>query len=114
MHRDSSWSLEIRELRRAQYIACPCILSVRGRSGETGRRAGLKIRWGSLPVWVRFPPPAPSFSSTDRDTLELRRALKRPTRRTRLPLSVTARSSGGDSCTLPAAHTNLSEILRRI
>jgi hypothetical protein len=30
-----------------------------GRSGETGRRAGLKIPWGSLPVWVRFPPPAP-------------------------------------------------------
>ena len=31
-----------------------------GRSGETGRRAGLKIPWGSLPVRVRFPPPAPS------------------------------------------------------
>jgi hypothetical protein len=29
------------------------------RSGETGRRAGLKIPWGSPPVWVRFPPPAP-------------------------------------------------------
>ena len=31
-----------------------------GRSGETGRRAGLKIQWGSLLVWVRVPPPAPS------------------------------------------------------
>ena len=30
-----------------------------GRSGETGRRAGLKIPWGSPPVRVRFPPPAP-------------------------------------------------------
>ena len=29
------------------------------RSGETGRRAGLKIPWGSPPVRVRFPPPAP-------------------------------------------------------
>jgi hypothetical protein len=28
------------------------------RSGETGRRAGLKIPWGSPPVRVRFPPPA--------------------------------------------------------
>src|SRR4030095_897607 len=32
--------------------------STTGRSGETGRRAGLKIPWGSPPVWVRFPPPA--------------------------------------------------------
>src|SRR5215472_13542751 len=31
------------------------------RSGETGRRAGLKIPWGLLPVRVRFPPPAPRF-----------------------------------------------------
>ncbi len=31
-----------------------------GRSGETGRRAGLKIPWGSPPVWVQFPPPAPT------------------------------------------------------
>jgi hypothetical protein len=30
------------------------------RSGETGRRAGLKIPWGSLPVRVRPPPPAPN------------------------------------------------------
>ena len=28
------------------------------RSGGTGRRAGLKIRWGSRPVWVRLPPSA--------------------------------------------------------
>ena len=28
------------------------------RSGGTGRRAGLKIRWGASPVWVRFPPSA--------------------------------------------------------
>jgi hypothetical protein len=33
-----------------------------GRSGETGRRAGLKIPWGSPPVRVRFPPPAPANS----------------------------------------------------
>src|SRR4051794_29623367 len=33
----------------------------RGRSGETGRRAGLKIRWGLPPVRVRFPPPAPAI-----------------------------------------------------
>jgi hypothetical protein len=32
------------------------------RSGEIGRRAGLKIPWGSPPVWVRFPPPAPAFA----------------------------------------------------
>ena len=31
------------------------------RSGETGRRAGLKIPWGLPPVWVRFPPPAPTL-----------------------------------------------------
>ena len=30
----------------------------RSRSGGTGRRAGLKIRWGASPVWVRFPPSA--------------------------------------------------------
>jgi hypothetical protein len=29
------------------------------RSGETGRRAGLKIPRGASLVWVRFPPPAP-------------------------------------------------------
>ena len=28
------------------------------RSGGTGRRAGLKIQWGSSPVWVRLPPSA--------------------------------------------------------
>ena len=38
------------------------------RSGETGRRAGLKIPWGSPPVWVRFPPPAPIESSDFSDT----------------------------------------------
>src|SRR5207247_8276955 len=27
-------------------------------SGGTGRRAGLKIRWGASPVWVRLPPSA--------------------------------------------------------
>jgi hypothetical protein len=31
------------------------------RSGETGRRAGLKIPRGLRLVWVRFPPPAPRF-----------------------------------------------------
>ena len=37
------------------------------RSGETGRRAGLKIPWGSLPVSVRFRPPAPTNQQlTDR------------------------------------------------
>ena len=30
------------------------------RSGGTGRRAGLKIRFASRRVWVRFPPPAPT------------------------------------------------------
>ena len=39
---------------RAPILTC--------RSGETGRRAGLKIPWGSPPVWVRFPPPAPAFA----------------------------------------------------
>ncbi|SSC13068.1 protein of unknown function [Mesotoga infera] len=29
------------------------------RGGETGRRNGLKIRWGEGSVWVRFPSPAP-------------------------------------------------------
>ena len=29
-----------------------------GRSGGTGRRAGLKIRWGASSVWVRLPPSA--------------------------------------------------------
>ena len=37
--------------------------SFRRRSGETGRRAGLKIPWGLRPVRVRFPPPAPPNSS---------------------------------------------------
>lgn len=36
------------------------IINVSGRSGGTGRRAGLKIPWGSNPVRVRFPPPAPT------------------------------------------------------
>jgi hypothetical protein len=47
-------------------------ICLRGRSGETGRRAGLKIPWGSLPVWVRFPPPAPKpqhFHRSDRGVL---------------------------------------------
>ena len=30
------------------------------RSGGTGRRSRLKICRGSLPVWVRLPPPGPS------------------------------------------------------
>ena len=38
-------------------------LNNEGRSGETGRRAGFKIPWGSLPVWVRVPPPAPHSST---------------------------------------------------
>ncbi len=42
-----------------------------GRSGETGRRAGFKIPWGSLPVWVRVPPPAPR-NSTVLDLLAFR------------------------------------------
>jgi hypothetical protein len=33
------------------------------RSGGTGRRSRLKICRGSLPVWVRLPPPGPFFSS---------------------------------------------------
>src|SRR5918994_951771 len=33
------------------------------RSGETGRRAGLKIRWALPPVWVRPPPPAPTLTT---------------------------------------------------
>jgi hypothetical protein len=41
-----------------------------GRSGGTGRRAGLKIRFASRRVWVRFPPPAPcscsDLQTTDR------------------------------------------------
>ena len=27
---------------------------------RNGRRNGLKIRWGAIPVWVRVPPPVPS------------------------------------------------------
>ena len=42
------------------------IISFARRSGETGRRAGLKIRWGLPPVWVRFPPPAPISQSLTR------------------------------------------------
>src|SRR5215467_1230721 len=30
------------------------------RSGGTGRRSRLKICRGSLPVWVRLPPPGPT------------------------------------------------------
>ena len=26
---------------------------------RNGRRNGLKIRWGAIPVWVRVPPPVP-------------------------------------------------------
>src|SRR4051812_16423664 len=40
-------------LPRKPYFDCR-------RSGETGRRAGLRIPWGSPPVRVRFPPPAPN------------------------------------------------------
>src|SRR5262249_13999513 len=39
----------------------PAGLVSQSRSGETGRRAGLKIPWGLPPVRVRFPPPAPYF-----------------------------------------------------
>jgi hypothetical protein len=39
------------------------LLSYRfSRSGGTGRRSRLKICRGSLPVWVRLPPPGPSPS----------------------------------------------------
>src|SRR5262245_49058664 len=42
---------------------CTALASLRSpfecRSGETGRRAGLKIPFGSPRVWVRPPPPAP-------------------------------------------------------
>ena len=40
----------------------PHLLFRQRRSGETGRRAGLKIPWGSPPVRVRFPPPAPAVA----------------------------------------------------
>jgi hypothetical protein len=43
---------------------------VTGRSGGTGRRNGLKIRRGSLLVWVRPPPSAPATPfSTDSPVL---------------------------------------------
>jgi hypothetical protein len=41
------------------------------RSGETGRRAGLKIPFPSLGVWVQFPPPAPFDSANPFDTASL-------------------------------------------
>src|SRR5689334_16793895 len=34
------------------------------RSGGTGRRSRLKICRGSLPVWVRLPPPGPSLQTS--------------------------------------------------
>ena len=44
----------------ADVLTCQTRDAYHGRrSGETGRRAGLKIRWGLPPVRVRFPPPAP-------------------------------------------------------
>ena len=40
------------------------LLSIQfSRSGGTGRRSRLKICRGSLPVWVRLPPPGPSFQA---------------------------------------------------
>src|SRR6058998_3681058 len=36
----------------------PVVPLALSRSGGIGRRAGLKIRWGASPVWVRFPPSA--------------------------------------------------------
>jgi len=48
-------------LGSACYTRCPAagLRPAPGRSGGTGRRAGLKIRFASRRVWVRFPPPAP-------------------------------------------------------
>src|SRR6516162_10652622 len=37
-------------------------VAVLSRSGGTGRRSRLKICRGSLPVWVRLPPPGLSLS----------------------------------------------------
>src|SRR5258708_11658786 len=41
------------------------------RSGGTGRRSSLKICRGSLPVWVRLPPPGPSLSPWKFSTFRL-------------------------------------------
>ena len=41
---------------------CRMSCSLPGRSGGTGRRAGLKIPLPLRRVWVRFPPPAPSLT----------------------------------------------------
>ncbi len=59
-------------LRRRPRLACgrrhrvssPSAASFECRSGETGRRAGLKIPFGSHRVRVRPPPPAPTLAST--------------------------------------------------
>ena len=37
---------------------CDIISAHQCRSGEIGRRAGLKIQFSSRRVWVRLPPPA--------------------------------------------------------
>jgi hypothetical protein len=39
---------------------------------------GLKIPWGSPPVWVRFPPPAPTFQALNLVGLPPRKASIRP------------------------------------
>ena len=64
------------QLRKARSLRSRYVLNA-SRSGGTGRRAGLKIRWRVRPVWVRFPPSAPRRM--------LRREGRNPHRRRRLP-----------------------------
>src|SRR6185503_13943070 len=65
---------------RARLILMP------RRSGGTLRRAGLKIRWGSRPVWVRLPPSALALLDSQRlAARQLERVERRPFRARRLP-----------------------------
>jgi hypothetical protein len=65
---DKKWDKKAKRTDRpvsANVLTCHTRATYHGRrSGETGRRAGLKIRWGLPPVRVRFPPPAISTHSS--------------------------------------------------
>ena len=38
---------------------------------RNGRRNGLKIRWGAIPVWVRVPPPVPLAGYEELNSIQI-------------------------------------------
>ena len=89
-------------------------MRARSRSGGTGRRAGLKIRWGASSVWVRLPPSAHTESEASRECVltgggdcpglnAVIRAVARRSHAAAARSSASARAGAGSSTAVRAA-----------